>query len=99
MATRSQKRSATTEVRLIGRLAADPKPKGRRVFLRLVVIYGIERHERTVLATGNGARAARQLKAGALVYVVGRHASTGDEHEIEAPHVLALCPARAPASG
>ncbi|MGH7564879.1 MAG: hypothetical protein ACREK5_10735 [Gemmatimonadota bacterium] len=86
---RRQKPPVPTEVRLLGRLAADPEPSGSGVTLRLQVSYGIERHERTVLATGAGAQAARNLRAGDLAYIVGTRADEDSEHEIHAEHVLA----------
>jgi hypothetical protein len=93
--TRQQNAAATEEVRLIGRLAADPEPHGRRMALRVVVTYGAERHERRVLATGKAVPTARGLQAGALIYVVGQSAEVDADYEIEAGHVLPLGLARA----
>jgi hypothetical protein len=75
---------------MIGRLAPSPSREGREVVLRLVVTYRSKRQESTVLPTGSSVKGARRLKWGALVYVVCSHAAQSDEHEIEAPHVLAL---------
>jgi hypothetical protein len=82
------------EIRLIGRLASDPKPRGRDMALRVVVTYGVERHERHVLAIGKAVAVARGLHSGDLVYIIGRRGAKGAEHEIEAEHVLALGPSR-----
>ncbi|MGH7563733.1 MAG: hypothetical protein ACREK5_04850 [Gemmatimonadota bacterium] len=90
---RYRKLPTLNEVRLIGRLAANPEPEGEGVSLRLLVTYGIEKHERTVLATGAGAKAARDLRAGDLIYAIGHRALEDDEHEVEAPHVLLKEPA------
>ncbi|MGH7563543.1 MAG: hypothetical protein ACREK5_03855 [Gemmatimonadota bacterium] len=89
---RYRKLPTLNEIRLVGRLVSDPEPEDEGVSLRLMVRYGAEVHERTVLATGAGAKAARDLRAGDLVYVVGRRADDEAEHEIEAEHVLAKEP-------
>jgi hypothetical protein len=82
---------------MIGRLAADPQPRGRRVLLRLVVTYGAERHERTVSGPAR-CKGSSQTHIGTLVYVVGHAAPKGVEHEMEADHVTERGPARARAS-